>query len=429
MPEQRHPLTGQKPVQGDPTEEWEAEVVIIGGAVGGMGMAIALSTLGVSSVVLERHRQIQEINRGDALQPMGLSILERWGVLDRIVELGAYNLKEWTFWNPRLGYLGTWSFENLDFPFKYAKVLRHPKIHQAFSDVVVQRKEIQMHRGATVTTVLMNDDRITGVMGTLDDGAVFRARGRVVVGADGQTSHFREFLGIAAEQRYVYDHEYLMVFVDKPQIPELDSRGMRWITRNGLTVLIPLDGGTTLRVAVQIEKGSLPKWRKLTNTELLYQLKLRAPVLEKVSATLPGAHSYSVHWLHADQYVAHGAALVGDAAHLVHPGTAQGMNMAFCDADILAAVIRNGLRRRNLSDGVLRQYETIRKPVNLGTMEKSHAQTLHHTQTGLWHEIWGSRTYRWTLTPEHMLEMSKAVAGLYNPTAESTGLLKEVATV
>ena len=148
-----------------------------------------------------------------------------------------------------------------------------------------------MHRGATVTTVLMNDDRITGVMGTLDDGAVFRARGRVVVGADGQTSHFREFLGIAAEQRYVYDHEYLMVFVDKPQIPELDSRGMRWITRNGLTVLIPLDGGTTLRVAVPIEKGSLPKWRQPTNTELLYQLKLRAPVLQQVSSTPPGAHS------------------------------------------------------------------------------------------------------------------------------------------
>jgi hypothetical protein len=58
---------------------WEADVVIAGGAVAGASMAHALAEYSISSVLLERQTRVPEINRGDVLQPLSLSFLDRWG--------------------------------------------------------------------------------------------------------------------------------------------------------------------------------------------------------------------------------------------------------------------------------------------------------------------------------------------------------------
>ncbi|WP_158605577.1 FAD-dependent monooxygenase [Amycolatopsis panacis] len=55
--------------------------MIVGGAVGGASTAHAHVTLGVWSVLLERTADFPELNRGDVLQPLSLSLFENWGVL------------------------------------------------------------------------------------------------------------------------------------------------------------------------------------------------------------------------------------------------------------------------------------------------------------------------------------------------------------
>ncbi len=47
--------------------EWEADVLIVGGAVGGASMAHALAEYSIGSVLLERTARIAEINRGDVI--------------------------------------------------------------------------------------------------------------------------------------------------------------------------------------------------------------------------------------------------------------------------------------------------------------------------------------------------------------------------
>jgi hypothetical protein len=56
-------------------------------------------------------------------------------------------------------------------------------------------------------------------------------------------------------------------------------------------------------------------------------------------------------------------------------------------------------------------------------METSHGQGLHHTSTGLWHDIWGVRRYRWLQDEEVMRELSIRIAGLRNPTSRELGIL------
>ena len=103
----RVPLGRPAVHEGKSRHRYEADVVVVGGAVAGASMAHALAEYGISSIVLERGDSWPEINRGDALQPLTLGFFERWDVLRHMEELGAYPIKEWEFVNPRIGHLGT----------------------------------------------------------------------------------------------------------------------------------------------------------------------------------------------------------------------------------------------------------------------------------------------------------------------------------
>jgi len=408
--------------------KWAAEVVIVGGAVAGAAMAHALAEYNISSIILERLDRIPEVNRGDVLQPLTLTLLDRWGVYKHITEMGGFPLYEWNFYNPRIGHLGTWNFSSLPSKFNHQTILRHSRIHEAlYGAMEAKQNLINVQRGADVTGVLFDEDRqaVTGVYGE-QGGRTFEARVRVVVAADGQRSRLRKFLGIEQEERYKYDHEYLMLTAPRPKVPEMDRKGVQYVGNHGLVVLIPLDGGAEIRIPVQIPRGTQPEWRKLSEQQLRHRLIVRAPLLERID--IRGAmdhlsHSYPVSWLHSRRYVKHNVCLIGEAARTVHPTTAQGMNMAILDAEVLAAVIKRCFVRDGISDDSLAAYETARHGVAEKVMETSHHQTLHHTACGIWHDIWGSRMYRWVEDEETKREISMSIAGLNNPTSVDLKIL------
>ncbi|HEY6237131.1 MAG TPA: FAD-dependent monooxygenase [Candidatus Elarobacter sp.] len=70
---------------------------------------------------------------------------------------------------------------------------------------------------------------------------------------------------------------------------------------------------------------------------------------------------------HAERYVTERVALIGDAAHTVHPLAGQGVNLGFLDAAALAEVVLAAAQaRRDVGDRhVLRRYERWRKGDNL----------------------------------------------------------------
>ena len=202
-----------------------------------------------------------------------------------------------------------------------------------------------------------------GVVLTLDDGRTLNAG--LVVGADGARSQVRELAGIASRGQ-AYDQHAVVATVQA----ELGNRSTAWqrFTRDGPRALLPLQQdlfsivwSTTPNEAERL--CALPEDE--FNTLLTEASESRLGRL-----TLQGARAaFPLRLQHAERYVLPGLALVGDAAHVIHPLAGQGVNLGFLDAGALVDALVSG-RERGRAPGslaTLRRYERTRKGHNTAT--------------------------------------------------------------
>ena len=202
-----------------------------------------------------------------------------------------------------------------------------------------------------------------GVVLTLDDGRTLNAG--LVVGADGARSQVRELAGIASRGQ-AYDQHAVVATVNA----ELGNRSTAWqrFMRDGPLALLPLQQdlfsivwSTTPNEAERL--CALPEDE--FNTLLTEASESRLGRL-----TLQGARAaFPLRLQHAERYVLPGLALVGDAAHVIHPLAGQGVNLGFLDAGSLVDALVSGREsgRAPGSLATLRRYERTRKGHNTAT--------------------------------------------------------------
>jgi ubiquinone biosynthesis UbiH/UbiF/VisC/COQ6 family hydroxylase len=170
----------------------------------------------------------------------------------------------------------------------------------------------------------------------LADGG--RIAARLVVGADGIRSWVRDEAGIEALPR-PYGQTGVVASFDCEKAHH--GRAYQWFRPDGsILAWLPLPGRRVSMV------WSAPQ---SLATELLAQ---DAPALaERVAAAgrhvlgdfacITAAAGFPLQYLRPSTVVAHRLALVGDAAHGVHPLAGQGVNLGFGDAEVLAALLRD----------------------------------------------------------------------------------------
>jgi len=194
----------------------------------------------------------------------------------------------------------------------------------------------------------------------------------LVVGADGSRSFVRAAVGIET-RKWPYDQSAFVTHLR----PEREHQSTAWqrFLRDGPLGILPLSDGKVSVVwstrpdlakramdASDIELGSL-----LTDAS--------DHVLGTLSVTGPRG-AFPLGAQHAERYVLPGVALIGDAAHAIHPLAGQGANLGLQDALALSDVIETALNQ-GLHPGdhpVLRRYERARKGANA---------TMLHFMTGL----------------------------------------------
>jgi ubiquinone biosynthesis UbiH/UbiF/VisC/COQ6 family hydroxylase len=187
-------------------------------------------------------------------------------------------------------------------------------------------------------------------------------RARLVVGADGAQSRVRELAGLGAI-RADYGQVALVAMIATSR-PHEHTAWQRFLG-DGTLAFLPLAGG---RCSIVWSLPTARAERLLAAPPAQFVRALEEDLdgalgsLELVSERL----KFPLWRLSADHYVTARVALVGDAAHVVHPLAGQGANLGLLDAAALADVLEAGLREREDlgAERVLRRYERWRRSEN-----------------------------------------------------------------
>lgn len=249
---------------------------------------------------------------------------------------------------------------------------------------------------------------------TLSSGQVLQTR--LLVGADGQNSPVRNFAEIES-RGWSYDR-FGVVGTLKLQFNDYrDIAWQRFLTTGPLAILpLPEDNATfvwsctpelaeilmkvdnkifpqLLNAAMTLEEVDLNYIYKLLKANpadelVLEEIEWRTSLIPEdyldekypvpISELVDGSKArFPLKFLHADTYVAPRIALVGDAAHTVHPLAGQGLNMGQTDVGLLVEALDKGIER-GLDIGstlVLERYVATAWPSNhalMGVCDKLH---------------------------------------------------------
>ncbi len=329
------------------------DVAIVGGGMVGGALALGLAQQGFTVTVLEKTAppafdpaSAPDV-RISAISAASVGLLKSLGVWDavRAMRVHAYRRLE------------TWEWESAHVAFDAAE-LKLPELGYMVENKVLQWglwQALTAHEGVTLRVggeleAMQRGEAETALR--LRDGETIHAR--LVIGADGASSQVREMAGIGVHA-WQYQQSCMLISVQCADDPG-DSTWQQF-TPSGPRAFLPLfdnwaslvwyDAPARIR---QLQGMSMPQLQQ----EIARHFPAR---LGRVTPQAAGA--FPLTRRHALQYVQPGLALVGDAAHTIHPLAGQGVNLGYRDVDALLEVLTQARGRGEewASLPVLKRYQ------------------------------------------------------------------------
>jgi 2-octaprenyl-6-methoxyphenol hydroxylase len=347
----------------------DAELVIAGGGLNGMLLAVACAGAGLSTIVIDRQDpaammgdrfdgRTSAIAYGSRLVFDGIGL---WPAIEgeaepireiRVADDGSplflhYDHRE-LGGNTPLGYI----VEN--------RVLR-----RALFDRAATLPSLRLLAPRAVSAMEASD---TGATVALADGT--RLNTRLVAAADGQNSPLRRAAGIrTVEWRYRQTGIVTTVAHERPH----GGTAVEHFLPAGPFAILPMTDEPSADAAharrgrssiVWTEHADLaPRLLALPDAEFAAELRARFGDFLGAIEPVGPRWSYPLALMQAERYIARRLALIGEAAHVIHPIAGQGLNIGIRDIAALAEIIIDA-RRLGLDIGdpaLLERYERWRR--------------------------------------------------------------------
>ena len=190
----------------------------------------------------------------------------------------------------------------------------------------------------------------------LEDGRELRAA--LIVGADGRESWVRSQAGMDAEPAPYRQMGVIANF--ETELPHGDA-AWEWFRGDGVLAFLPLPGNRISIVWTAFEERAA-ELMALPPDEFCRQVQEASHSTLGKLTLLSKPSAFPLRLLHLEHLVKSRVALIGDAAHNVHPLAGQGVNLGFQDAKELAKVLKDRGPQPDCGDYfLLRRYERARK--------------------------------------------------------------------
>jgi 2-octaprenylphenol hydroxylase len=349
------------------------DIVIAGGGTIGLATAALLATGRYASafrIILidagpfPARPQAQEIPlRVSALSPASSAVLDRVGAWTSIAAGPCQAYDRMRVWDASASPDGaaTLRFDADEFGIPHlGYIAANEQVRAALLDVLASTA-VELRFDAPIDAL---DDARERPRLALGDGT--RLDADLVIAADGANSFIRDAAGIGLRS-HAYSQTAFVTHVECER-PHRDTAWQRFLP-SGPIGLLPLADGrasivwttTAEQAAAALDADEPALGAMLTETA--------DGVLGEMTVAGPRG-SFPLAARHATEYVRAGIALVGDAAHTVHPLAGQGANLGLADASALVGVLEAAV-----ADGgypgdrpVLRRYERQRRAENAAMM-------------------------------------------------------------
>lgn len=330
------------------------QVAVVGGGPAGLATAIALASAGVKIALIARRSPYAD-NRTTALLGGSVDFLQALDVWPRCKDAAA-------------------ALRVMRLVDDTRRLIRAPEVKFSSDEIGLDAFGYNIENRALLAAMeeraaeLSNLTRIDDDADTISTGEISvevrtqqggSLSAALVVGADGRHSLCREAAGIGVNRRALNQSALtLNVAHTRPH----NNISTEFHTESGPCVFVPLPENRSSVVWV-VKPNEADRLKALTDEDLGEAVERQSHSILGRMTVAPGRHVFPLAIEQPDRLAAKRIALVGEAAHVLPPIGAQGLNMGLRDASDLAGVVQRTLANGEDpgADVVLKRYEQARR--------------------------------------------------------------------
>jgi 2-octaprenyl-6-methoxyphenol hydroxylase len=319
----------------------QRSIVIAGGALAGLGLALALRQgLGAEIPVIVADPALamrpSRDPRATAIVAGCRRLFEALGVWSQIAET-AQPILDMVVTDSKLDDATRPVFLSFAGDVEPGEPFAHMVENRNLIDALVGRAEAEGIE-LRATAVTSYDARIEGTDVTLADGSAVEAS--LLIAADGARSKLRERAGIAT---YGWDYNQSGIVVTVGHERDHHGRAEEHFLPAGPFAILPLTGKRSSLVWTET-RTEAARILALADKEFHGELETRFGLHLGELTVLDKPRAFPLSYFVARSFIGERLALVGDAAHVIHPIAGQGLNMGLRDVAALAEVMVDAAR-------------------------------------------------------------------------------------
>lgn len=337
-----------------PQSSAQFDIVVVGAGLVGAAFALALRDSGLRVAVVEPSPPASETDAWDgriyALNPANVEFLSRLGVWPDLDPGRIQAVDRMEIYGDEGAHLEFCAYDAGVLALAY--ILESGRLQNALWRGLQRAPNVELIVGARCAAADFGQSEAR--LG-LDDGRTLRAA--LLVGADGANSWVRQAAGLHAD---VYRYETQGVVANFECERSHDGVAFQWFRTDGVLAYLPLPG-RRMSMVWSTPNAHAEELLRLPPEQLAARVaEAGQGVLGRLQVITP-PQAFPLRKIRVPDIVAPGVALIGDAAHVVHPLAGQGVNLGFGDAMVLARLIAEREPYRGCGDPVLlRRYRRER---------------------------------------------------------------------